>query len=256
MRHKQTITSTFISNGHLYYSFSGDGYRVDSISGRLLMSTNSGCPWLNNEMLIDSLSAHRFDSCRAYCDTVLFTHCNDTSIIVIFGLSKPSKAFDRGVFENFQNRTYVKDIGLTNMTQTGGSGYSTDDLIGCVINGVLYGDTSLTGLEPVSTRIPSDYKLSQNYPNPFNPSTKIKFDIPLSPLSSLPASERERGAGGFVTLKIYDILGREVAMLVNEQLKPGTYEVEWDGSNYPSGVYYYRLITGEFSETKRMVLIK
>jgi photosystem II stability/assembly factor-like uncharacterized protein len=93
------------------------------------------------------------------------------------------------------------------------------------------------------------FSLSQNYPNPFNPSTKIKFQIPLSPLS-------ERGVGGFVTLKIYDILGREVATLVNQQLKPGTYEVEWDGTNYPSGVYFYKLTSGDFSSSKKMVLVK
>jgi hypothetical protein len=59
-----------------------------------------------------------------------------------------------------------------------------------------------------------------------------------------------------VVLKIYDILGREVTTLINEQLKPGAYEVEFDGTNYPSGVYFYKLTAGEFTETKRMVLIK
>jgi hypothetical protein len=77
--------------------------------------------------------------------------------------------------------------------------------------------------------IPVLYKLFQNYPNPFNPTTRIKFDIPLSP----------RGEGGRgVRLIIYDLLGREVATLVNEQLKPSTYEVEWDGSAFSSGVYF------------------
>jgi hypothetical protein len=206
--------------------------------------------------LIDSLSAHRNDSCRANCDTVLFTHCGDTSVTVIFGLTKSSKTFGLGVFENFQSRTYVKDIGLTNMTQTGGSGYSTDDLIGCVINGVLYGDTSLTGLEPISTNVPQNFSLSQNYPNPFNPSTKIRFDIPLS--RGVPPGQPARLSAGGVSVRliIFDLLGREVATLVNQQLKPGTYEVDWDGTNYPSGVYFYKLIAGDFTETKRMVLIK
>jgi len=106
---------------------------------------------------------------------------------------------------------------------------------------------------PIAVRtnsvIAENYKLYQNYPNPFNPSTKIKFDIPQSPLY-------ERGEGGFVNLKIYDLLGREVATLVNQQLKPGTYEVEWDGTNYPSGVYFYKLSTDSFNESKRMVLLK
>jgi len=105
------------------------------------------------------------------------------------------------------------------------------------------------GVKPISNEVPKQFALSQNYPNPFNPITKIKFAIPLSRGVS-------EGRGVFVTLKIYDILGREVATLVNEQLSLGTYEVEWDASNYPSGVYFYKLITSEHTETKRMVLIK
>jgi hypothetical protein len=91
------------------------------------------------------------------------------------------------------------------------------------------------------------YSLSQNFPNPFNPVTKIKFDI--APLL--------RGAGGvFTSLKIFDLLGKEIQTLVNEQLQPGSYEVTFDGSNFPSGVYFYQLKVGEFSETKNMLLIK
>jgi flagellar hook assembly protein FlgD len=73
--------------------------------------------------------------------------------------------------------------------------------------------------------------------------TRIKFDIPVETHSD-------------ASLQIYDILGREVATLVNEQLRPGTYEVEWDASNYPSGIYYYRLSAGNYFETRKMVLIK
>ena len=105
------------------------------------------------------------------------------------------------------------------------------------------------GITPISSSIPKTFSLSQNYPNPFNPSTKIKFEIPMSPLS-------ERGVGGFITLKIYDILGREITTLVNEPLQPGTYEVEWDSANYSSGVYFYRLSAGNFQQTRKMVLIK
>jgi photosystem II stability/assembly factor-like uncharacterized protein len=105
------------------------------------------------------------------------------------------------------------------------------------------------GIKPIGSEIPVEYSLSQNCPNPFNPTTRIKFDISLSPLS-------ERGAGRFVKLIIYDILGREIALLVNQYLKPGSYEVEWDGSNYPSGVYFYRLIVRDYTQTKKMALIK
>jgi hypothetical protein len=103
------------------------------------------------------------------------------------------------------------------------------------------------GIQPISSEIPNQFSLSQNYPNPFNPSTRIKFDVALD--------SRLRGNDN-VVLKIYDVLGRETAVLVNEGLEPGTYEVEWDGSNYPSGVYFYKLITDDFTETKKMVLLK
>ncbi len=109
--------------------------------------------------------------------------------------------------------------------------------------------SDLVGIQPVNNQAPDKFRLSQNYPNPFNPSTKIKFDVPLSSLS-------ERGAGGFISLKIYDVLGHEIATLVNEQLKPGTYEVNWDASNYPSGTYLYTLTTEYFNQTKRMVVLK
>jgi hypothetical protein len=92
-----------------------------------------------------------------------------------------------------------------------------------------------------NNNIPTSFKLLQNYPNPFNPTTKIKFELPKS---------------NYVTLKIYDAIGREIATLVNEQLIAGTYQVDWDGSNYASGVYYYQLRTGDFVETKKMVLVK
>src|SRR5207247_9828637 len=93
----------------------------------------------------------------------------------------------------------------------------------------------------ISQEVPKGFRLIQNYPNPFNPSTKIKFALPK---------------GSLAKLVIYDILGREVEALVNESLKPGTYEVEWNGSNYPSGVYYYKLTAVNYIETKKMVLVK
>ena len=95
------------------------------------------------------------------------------------------------------------------------------------------------------------FRLSQNYPNPFNPVTKIKFDIP----SHLSFPNAPIG-NPLVTLKVYDIIGKEISTLINEQLQPGTYETEWDGSNYPSGVYFYKLTAGDFIDTKRMMMIK
>lgn len=107
----------------------------------------------------------------------------------------------------------------------------------------------LIGVNNIGSEIPNSFVLYQNYPNPFNPVTKIKFSIPLS--RGVPA-----GQGVLTMLIIYDALGREVAVLVNENLKPGTYEAEWDGSDYSSGIYFYKLTADSYSETKKMILIK
>jgi subtilisin-like proprotein convertase family protein len=89
--------------------------------------------------------------------------------------------------------------------------------------------------------IPNNYSLNQNYPNPFNPMTTISFDIPKA---------------DNVKLVVYDLLGREVALLVNQFRQAGTYDVQFDGSTLSSGVYFYRLETGSFTETKKMLLVK
>jgi len=91
------------------------------------------------------------------------------------------------------------------------------------------------------TYLPTSFVLYQNYPNPFNPSTKIGFNIPTA---------------GFTTLTVYDVLGREVATLVNEEVKPGSYHVEWNASSFASGVYLYRLRAGSFTETRKLLLLR
>ena len=101
---------------------------------------------------------------------------------------------------------------------------------------------------PYEDMIASSFSLSQNYPNPFNPSTKIKFTIP----ASLNPSKGENLA----QLQVYDILGNEIATLVNEEKSAGTYEITWFAENLPSGVYFYQLKAGSFIETKQMLLLK
>ena len=100
------------------------------------------------------------------------------------------------------------------------------------------------GINIISHNIPQSFKLYQNYPNPFNPVTKIRFDIP------------NVGATRRVALTVFDILGREIAALVNEVLPPGSYGVSFDGSNLSSGIYYLSLRTESFSDAKKMILIK
>ncbi len=88
-----------------------------------------------------------------------------------------------------------------------------------------------------------NFKLLQNYPNPFNPTTKIIFEVPMT-------------RDGIVTLKVYDVLGREVATILNEDKRAGEYEVEFNGENLVSGIYFYSLISGSFHDTKKMILLR
>jgi hypothetical protein len=103
--------------------------------------------------------------------------------------------------------------------------------------------------------LPASYTLSQNYPNPFNPSTTIKYSIPAREMTRLGRPD-ERSDVGISTLKVYDILGREVATLVNEEKSAGSYEVKFDGAGLPSGVYFYTFRAGDFVQTKKMLLLK
>lgn len=98
-----------------------------------------------------------------------------------------------------------------------------------------------SGIIQTGTNNPGEFSLSQNYPNPFNPVTHIGLRV---------------ADFGLVSLTIYNALGKEIKILVNQQLQPGTYEAEWDASSYPSGVYFYKLESNSFTETKKMVLVK
>ena len=99
----------------------------------------------------------------------------------------------------------------------------------------------ISGVTPITGKVPSSYKLEQNYPNPFNPTTNISFMIPQS---------------GFVTMKIYDAIGREVETLLSESMTAGTYTVTYDASKLKSGIYFYNITSGNFTDTKKMVLVK
>ncbi len=105
---------------------------------------------------------------------------------------------------------------------------------------VIVGSTPAT-LVKAPAQLPGNFTLSQNYPNPFNPSTQIQFSVPRA---------------GFVSLKVYDMLGREVATLVHQELTPSSYSITWNASNVASGVYLYKLDAGNYSVTKKMVLMK
>ncbi len=98
----------------------------------------------------------------------------------------------------------------------------------------------ITGIEDTDTSLPKGFSLLQNYPNPFNPSTVISWQL---------------AASSFVSLKIYDVLGNEIATLVNEEKPPGNYKFTFDASGLSSGIYFYKLQTENFVQTKMMILL-
>ena len=106
--------------------------------------------------------------------------------------------------------------------------------------------TNCVALKTVSYNLPDSYELRQNYPNPFNPKTNIKFSLPHT----------SEGRVSNTRLTIYDIIGNVIAVLVNEPLKPGSYEVNFDGSDIASGIYFYELQAGDFVVSKKMILLK
>jgi hypothetical protein len=125
--------------------------------------------------------------------------------------------------------TLVDSVSGFNGTPNGNITYDTAN--NCVV----------TGLQNLQSELPKQYYLSQNYPNPFNPVTKINFAIPRS---------------GLVVLKVYDILGKEVATLVNDVKHAGSYLIDFNGSALSSGIYFYRLESNGYVNTKKMMLIK
>lgn len=151
----------------------------------------------------------------------------------------------------FDNTSYTQNTTVNSTTAANMTWhYHLDNSTGCSLTGgsaqatrpnICMTMNMLVGNKITSTEVPTVFSLAQNYPNPFNPVTSIKYTVPKQSL---------------VKLIIYDIIGREVATLVNEMKTPGNYAVNFDASNYSSGVYFYRMDAGEFNDVKKMVLIK
>ncbi|HJY62741.1 MAG TPA: T9SS type A sorting domain-containing protein [Ignavibacteria bacterium] len=216
-------------------TFYNDGPRLyaGTIFG-VYLTTNSGASWVQK-------------------NTGLTPDPYSSSILRINGVLITSLKFGGcGMFISYNNGDQWIDFGqglpfLTEINKV--VQFNTKILIG-TSNGIYQRNVSeLTGINPVSNEIPGRFELYQNYPNPFNPETKIKFNIPL-------LRGMSEGRGVLTSLSIYNILGEEVDILVNQELQPGIYEVKFDGTNLPSSVYYYSLQAGDFKETKKMILIK
>jgi hypothetical protein len=260
--YREVVGDTVMANGHLYYklfdptTFNYPYYlfeRIDSSSGKVFRYDSTlGLP--NNEYLIDDLFAELGDSIwssrHQYQDYFPFVCVNEGNFNK-WGISGHRKIF---TINDLTGYTYSlsQGVSIDSIYDTFDFGENFVTLKGCIIDGVVYGDTTTVGVEDEETPIATEFKLEQNYPNPFNPSTKIKFTIP-----SVETTRRVV----FTTLKVYDVLGNEIATLVNEEKPAGEYEVTFDSHsgevrNLVSGIYFYQLKAGNFIQTKKMILLK
>ncbi len=194
--------------------------------GNLKRTTNGGTNWTNiNTGTTEDLQALKYIS-----TTKVFAAGSGGTIL---------KSTDGGL-------TWVHQTSGTTSALRGLDLFTSDDFgIAGGANGTMVrtinGGSGTVGIIQENGNIPDRFSLSQNYPNPFNPSTKLNFRIANT---------------GSVQLKVYDILGNEIETVVNENMQPGSYSVIFNAGNLPSGTYFYRLNAGDFSETKKMVLIK
>ncbi len=141
-----------------------------------------------------------------------------------------------------------KDYYFQRWNGTGNGSYSgtnpngiINNINNVIVEAAVYDTIAPIGIQNLNTGVPVVYKLHQNFPNPFNPVTKIKFDLP----------EQSN-----VNIKVYDLIGNEVASIYNGELTAGFYEIDWNANSYASGVYFYRIDAGTFSSVKRMILVK
>jgi photosystem II stability/assembly factor-like uncharacterized protein len=200
-------------------------------SGTVLSTTNGGTNWVSKSIGAGytAISAYFFNANTGYVCTSprnVFKTTNN-------GLNWTSQMSDTA---QALNSIYFTSQDTGYVCGSGGKIYKT-------VNG------GTIGIREIENEIPEMFALEQNYPNPFNPTTNIKYQIPV--LSSPHAL-----GGDLVLLKIYDILGKEIATLVNGKQNPGTYEVTFDGSALASGIYFYKLTAGDLFEVKKMTLIK
>ena len=227
----------------------GDSTAIGVPYGSILRTTNGGASWskqiLGSPIFLDDVTYTDNDNWYAV-GTSVYVQAQRRSRIF--------KSQDAGVTW-FEQRIPFKSTRILNSI----SAFDNNSLLAVGFAGMVLGTTNgggSTSVEEIITDfIPETFILEQNYPNPFNPSTKIRFAIPNVTLSP-DKNGINSVEGSRVQLKIYDILGNEVATLVDEFLPSGSYEAEWNAVNVTSGVYFYSIKAGEYLETKKMVLMK
>ena len=184
----------------------------------------------NRAVLKTKLSFYNWNAGRVYSYSISISSDNNNWVTIVSQATSASN--EEWTIDEFQavDARYVK-VDFINNNQSDWAG---------LWEGEIWGISSTT-VDPTNNGLPNEFSLHQNYPNPFNPSTTISYSIQSS---------------SFVTLKVYDVLGNELAKLVNAQKPKGSYEITFDAGNLPSGIYFYTLKAGSFVKTKKMILLK
>jgi len=253
---------------NLYFTDSLTGTIVGSL-GFIATTSNGGTNWTQRYMMLpvqfadSTLYSLQFvNSLTGYISGNLGIFVKTTNGGINWNyIPSGTIALLQAIYFTSENvGVYVASAGRIYKTTNGGNNWmqqnsgTTDPLRGvefinentgwvCGFNGRILKTTNggSTWIQPINSELPNGYKLEQNFPNPFNPSTDIKFSIPKN---------------GLVKLTVYDMLGKEISVLVNEKMGAGNYKVSFDGSNCPSGTYFYKLVADGFSTVKRMVILK
>jgi hypothetical protein len=230
-----SVTDTTRIHGLLYYKMGLEYFRESGNKIYLLKQDNT-------EFLLYNFDANVGDSWKIQPDnpclygSALTMHGKKDTVTTPAGkftncihLINTKICFDAGLIESW----FVKGIGRVKFYYDNIGGAIAHNLISYKIN-------AITNV-PIGLNESVTYRLFQNYPNPFNPETKINYNVSKS---------------GFVTIKVYDLLGREVTTLVNENKPAGNYSIKFDGSKLVSGIYFYRMKAGDFVQTKKLILLK
>jgi hypothetical protein len=244
---REVTGDTIMANNKKYFTIKEEIYpnniiyeRTDSLEGKIYRY-NMADYYDADEYVAVDLLAELGDTFMGSRFSAFQTVYERNDLFNKWGFSADKKIYRE--LESLFGHTYslTRNIGLDSVWYEFDFGYSQVTIKGAIINGVVYGDTTILVITNEEVSALNEFYLFQNYPNPFNPTTNFEYQIPNIE---------------FVTLKVFDILGREVTTLVNEQKLPGIYTIQWDASSIASGIYFYSLKAGYYSETKKLLLVK
>jgi hypothetical protein len=260
------VNSGLTNTAVMSLAVSGTNLFVGTNGGGVFLSTNNGTSWTAASTGLGGTSVNTL----AVSGTNLFAGTGGGGVYLSTNNGTNWTAVNSGLANTAVRSFTVNGSNIFAGTDGGGIFLSTDDgtswtavnsglLPNTTINALAVSGTNLfagtsykgvwsrplsdmiTSVKRLSTDLPTNFSLSQNYPNPFNPVTRISFNLPTR---------------SFVLLKIFDVIGREVASIVSEELPAGTYSRQWNAAKMSSGIYFYRLQAGSFTQTKRLVLLK